>query len=517
MTSGRDEVHAVEMRGIDKRFGNTQALSGVDFVASPGEVHGLIGHNGSGKSTLIKILSGRVSADSGSVHPAAPAGSAASTKLSFVHQNLAVLPELTVTENLMLAEFGVRRGIVPIAWRREHRLAGRLLRQHGLQIDPRAKLADLAPVDRALIAIIRALSPSVEAPEVRPEVLVLDEPTVFLPRTEVSRIFGLVRNMVDQGTCVVFVSHRLDEILDFTDRVTVLRDGRVVTTTDTADLDRESLVDLIVGHRAGAAVVSTAPAMEPGRKDHAYRIQVSNRNWRRDVDIQVRAGEIVGVTGLIGSGYEQLVTGPYGDRRAAQSSTTGSLTVAGRTYDMAGMTPWTARRLGLEYIPADRITGAVIGELTLAENLVMGDLGPYFRRGFLRFGNIREQVLDLLHGFAVTPADPELSVGGLSGGNQQKVVVARTMHRGPRLLLLHEPTQGVDVGSRRQISEHIRRAAADGAAVVCASADEDQLAELCDVVHVIGEPGIVASLSGAGLTAPALVRSVVGSAGEVVR
>lgn len=507
-------MHAVEMRGISKRFGNTQALDQVDFVASPGEIHGLIGHNGSGKSTLIKILAGRVQADRGSVRP--PSSGRAATQVSFVHQNLAVLPELTVTENLMLPDLGASHGVRPIAWRSERRRAEQLLRRNGLDIDPQAKLADLAPVDHALVAITRALSPSLGDPDLRPQVLVLDEPTVFLPRTEVGRIFGVVRNMVAKGTCVIFVSHRLDEVLDFTDRVTVLRDGRVIATTNTADLTRQELVDLIVGDRAPAApqaesLRTRSDSAQPGRD---YGIHVRRLGWRSPVDITVRSGEIVGVTGLIGSGYERVVTAPYGDRRATATPVSGSMTVDGASYDLLRQTPRRARGQGLEYIPADRTTGAVVGELSLGENLILGDLGPYFRRGLLHFGRMRQQVLDLLHGFGVTPQDPELAAGGLSGGNQQKVVVARTMHRGPRLLLLHEPTQGVDVGSRRQITDHVRAAAQAGAAVVCASSDEDQLVELCDRVHVIGETGLVATLAGADLTPSSLVRAVVGSGGE---
>jgi ribose transport system ATP-binding protein len=498
----REHQPVVALRHISKTFGGVRALHDVDLTIRRGEVHGLLGENGSGKSTLIKILSGFYAADGGGELeingrpvplPLRP-GQFRGLGMSFVHQDLALVRSLSVVENLLVGDLASHR-----SWRlsraRRRRRAQEIFTSFGLELDPRAKVSDLRPTDRALLAIVRAVE------EIRANtagdgseygLLVLDEPTVFLPASDRDELFAIVREIAATRASILFVSHDLDEILAITDRVTVLRDGKVRGTVDTARSSDEALVEMIIGRRLQALSI--------GRRqtDAGKAISVTGLTGRyaRDVSLTARAGEVVGLTGLLGSGFEEIPYYLFGARSAAA----GRLEVNGKSYDLRGMSPSRALEAGVALIPADRQRDGSIGSLSVGDNVTLPVLHRYRSRVGLNRSRMRSDARTLLEQFDVRPPDPRLRYRSLSGGNQQKAMLAKWLQTKPSLLLLHEPTQGVDVGARQQIFQLTRKAAADGTAVVCVSTDYEQLAAVCDRVVVFGRGRVARELTGDQIT-----------------
>jgi ribose transport system ATP-binding protein len=497
-----DDRPVVVLRHISKTFGGVRALHDVGLAIRRGEVHGLLGANGSGKSTLIKILSGFHAADGGGelevngrpvslpLHP----GQFRSLGMSFVHQDLGLVGSLSVVENLLIGDLTSHRRW-RLSWARERRRAQATFESFGLELDPRAKVSDLRPADRALLAIVRAVQ------DIRANtaddgseygLLVLDEPTVFLPANDRDQLFAIVREIAATRASVLFVSHDLDEILQVTDRVTVLRDGNVHGTVDTAGASDEALVEMIIGRRLAAL------SIERDQTEAAKAISITGLTGRyaRDVSLTVREGEVVGLTGLLGSGFEEIPYYVFG----ARSATAGRLDVDGKTHELRGMTPSRALEAGVALLPADRQRDGSIGSLSVGDNVTVPVLHEYRSRAGLNRSRMRNDARKLLKEFDVRPPDPRMKYQSLSGGNQQKAMLAKWMQTKPSLLLLHEPTQGVDVGARRQILQLIRKAAADGTAVVCVSTDYEQLAAVCDRVVVFGRGRVARELTGDQVT-----------------
>jgi ribose transport system ATP-binding protein len=492
----------VALRNISKTFGGVRALHDVDLTIRRGEVHGLLGENGSGKSTLIKILSGFHAADGGGeleingrpvslpLHP----GQFRSLGMSFVHQDLGLVRSLSVLENLLVGDLTSQRRW-RLSWARERRRAQETFKAFGLELDPRAKVADLRPTDRALLAIVRAVE------EIRAHtaddgsqhgLLVLDEPTVFLPASDRDQLFAIVREIAATRASILFVSHDLDEILEITDRVTVLRDGKVRGTVDTAQVSNDALVEMIVGRRLQALSIER----EQAKPRQAISISGLTGRYARDVSLMVREGEVLGLTGLLGSGFEEIPYYLFGARSAAA----GRVEVEGKSYDLRGMSPSRALDAGIALIPADRQRDGSVGSLSVGDNVTVPVLHKYRSRVGLNRGRMQRDARKLLEQFDVRPPDPRLKYGSLSGGNQQKAMLAKWLQTKPSLLLLHEPTQGVDVGARQQIFQLTRKAAADGTAVVCVSTDYEQLAAVCDRVVVFGRGRVARELTGDQLT-----------------
>jgi ribose transport system ATP-binding protein len=498
-------THPVEprlaLRGLSKSFGGTHALRGVDLTVLPGEVHGLLGENGSGKSTLIKILAGYHAPDEGRLRidgadvrlPLAP-GQFRELGMSFVHQDLGLVESLDVLENLRVAELASSRSRFHISWRSERARARETFERYGVRLDPAAAVGELKPVERALLAIVRALE-EIRAVGRGHGLLVLDEPTVFLPREGVERLFALVREAAANGAAILFVSHDLDEVRGITDRVTVLRDGALVGTVETGETTEASFVEMIIGRRL-------AKLEEPTHADLGDRrvaVSVEHLAGRivEDVSFQVHEGEIVGLTGLIGSGFEEVPHLLFGATRARR----GRLVLRGAAIELDRLTPSVATRAGLALIPADRKTDGSVGALPVVENLALSVLHRYFNGVALERRRMRRDAGDLMRTFDVRPPDPSLLYGELSGGNQQKALLAKWLQTEPRLLLLDEPTQGVDVGARHQIFELLRSAVVEhGMHVLCASSDYEQLAILCDRVIVFGRGRVWRELAGADVS-----------------
>lgn len=489
---------ALELTNISKQFGATRALDGVDLTVAHGEVHALLGENGSGKSTLIKVLAGVHEPEPGGSlvidgRPAPlpmPAGAYHERGLSFVHQDLGLARPLTVLENLVGAAARSEYSRFHVNWRREAGLAREMLQRYGVDIDPRAIVNELPPVGQALVAIARAaeeLRDFRERTGATSSVLVLDEPTVFLPEEELEFLFDLIRQIVEQGSSVIFISHDLPAVRTIADRVTVLRDGRVVANASMADVSDDEIVEYIVGpaksrelHQHGGSFHVERPV------DRSAPPKLVVRDLRgerlRHLDLDVAPGEVVGLAGLLGSGAEEVPYLLFGAQRAAA----GTATIGERSVDLTRHQPAAAVQLGFSFIPADRNRDGIAREIEVDRNMLALVLRRFSQGGRLRNRRLRSTADQRAVDFDVRPQRTDLLIGNLSGGNAQKVVLAKWLETEPDVLLLHEPTQGVDVAARAQIYRKILDAAdARGMGVVWVSSDFEELATTCDRIVVM--------------------------------
>ena len=473
----------LELTGVSKTFDGIRVLHDIELAVRPGEVMGLIGENGSGKSTLIKILSG--------FHPADPGATVAiggtdvtdtlgagpmKTGMAFIHQDLALVGSMTVLENLRIARFATGVG-GRIRWSAERTRVRRFLARAGLDVDPDARVADLSVTERALVAVARGLADIDESGEHSSHrLLVLDEPTAYLPHDGAERLFGVLRDLTREGASVIFVSHRLDEVLSLCDRVTVLRGGKQVACVSSEGKTQDDLLELMLG-RATEELYPETP--DPGG-DPLLTVEGLAGGALTEFSFQARPGEIIGFAGLPGSGYDEV---PYLLTGARPAS--GALTIDGSSWDAAAMTPRAAIESGLALLPADRLRAACAPALTVRENMTLPTLSAFTRfRTLIQQGRERRVAMAQADRFSVHPRRPESALRFLSGGNQQKVMLAKWLLAEPRVLALHEPTQGVDVGAKREIFAHLSDAAAAGAVVLMSTVEHEDLAHLCTRVHV---------------------------------
>jgi ribose transport system ATP-binding protein len=504
----------VIVRNLSKTFGGATALDRVSLALAPGEIHGLLGENGSGKSTLIKVLAGFHYPDAGTLEvsgqavplPLAP-GQFQNLGFAFVHQDLGLIPALTVLENLRLPFLATSRA-PRLSWRTMHRQAHQALLAHGVDIDTHARVGDLAPVQRSMLAIVRAvesISGGLGDDGVVGTLLVLDEPTVYLPQRETETLFGLVRRVAAAGTGVLFVSHDLDEVLAICHRVSVLRDGRLVGTEARADLTKARLVQLIVGHEVEPSRVErkNAPsAVSATERSVAARVDMASGEVIDKVSFEVAAGEVIGATGLAGSGFEEL---PY--LLFGATPGIGTLELRGRVpLALHRLRPNRAVDEGIILVPGNRQMDGCVQSLSVSENVSLPTISRFVRGMILRHRRERAATREVLNRFSVRPPDPQLRAGNLSGGNQQKVLLAKWLQLAPKLLLFDEPTQGVDVGARDEIFALLRAETERGAAVVCASSDHEQLATICDRVLIFSRGHVVNELRGEQLTKEEITR-----------
>lgn len=504
------QAPALVIRNLSKSFGGARALDGVDLTVKAGEVHGLLGQNGSGKSTLIKLLSGFHTPEPGAQvelygKPVAlPLGANELRRLglAFVHQHLGLVPSLTVLENLRIGEFATERRWF-INWRAEAAKARATFERFQLDINPRANVAELPQVERALLAIVRAFEQvrASQAEHGGGGILVLDEPTPFLPKAGVERLFELVRNIVANGASVIFVSHDIDECLAITDRATVLRDGRVAGTLVTHGSTYGDFVELIVGRRIAAYHAEHSHGI-----DEAAGISVQGLSGGavHDFSLDLRAGEIVGLTGLIGSGFADVPYLLYG----AQHARAGTLTIEGRGHAVPALDPARAQKIGLALLPADRLGSGGVGNLTITDNVTLPVLKRFLRLFKLDRRAMGHRAGELGESYDVRPNRPDMTLDSLSGGNQQKVLLAKWLQTQPKLMLLDEPTQGVDIGARQHIYQAIDEASGTGMTVLCSSTDYEQLAQLCDRVLVFARGIVVRRLEGAAISKDQIAEQV---------
>jgi ribose transport system ATP-binding protein len=494
--SGSAGTPVLRVRELSKSFVGRTVLSKVALDVAPGEVVGLLGQNGSGKSTLIKVVSGYHAPDAGSsveVNGVALDSSLGNSGLAdldmaFVHQNLGLFDDSSVLDNLMANRWVKRGG--HIRWRALRASGQALLDDFGLDVDLDAPVSALTQGDKAVLAIARAVGELAHLPS---GLLVLDEPTPYLARAEVQRLFAAMRSAAERGIGILFVSHRLDEVRDVTDRVVVLRDGSVVADRATADLSDDELVELIVGR----AITDFYPTVPVSTGETVLAVHDLAARGDATLSFDIRRGEIVGMTGLLGSGFEVVPYALAGDR----AGTAGTLVIDGEAVDIATLTPPAAISHGLALVPADRSRLGVAGTMSVGENISLPWVDRLTRGVRIDRAAERTAVSELLDRFDVRPRDADALMETLSGGNQQKTVLARWIAEQPRVLLLHEPTQGVDVGARQQIFAVIRDAVEQGMSVLYCSLEYEDLAHMCDRVHVFRDGQIVAELMGSEISA----------------
>jgi ribose transport system ATP-binding protein len=485
-----DPDTVLAIRSLSKEFVGQRALDDVSFEVSRGEVHALLGENGAGKSTLIKVLAGVHHADHGVIEVsgrALPArhrpGDAAALGLHFVHQDLGLVEALSVAENIALGR-GYAHRHAAIDFRATERRARELLGAMGSDVAPAALVGELSRPDQVMVVIARAFAADAR-------VIVLDEVTASLPTPQVERLSELLMRSRRAGIAFIFVTHRLAEVLAIADRVTVLRDGSKVATLPVGEVDHDRLVELIVGH--------AVDQLEPDRQRVAGSGALSvdgllGRGLSKPISFDVARAEVVGLTGLTGSGAREVARMLGG----AERPRAGQARLDGEALPLAH--PARLSRAGCAYVPGDRLAEGIAPDLTVRENLFLAAVAGGGRWRGPRAE--RQAARRLLKRHRVRPDDqPERLLASLSGGNQQKVVVARALARRPRLLVLDDPTVGVDVGARAELHRLIRRAADAGACVVFASSDFHEVAEQCDRVLVMNGGSMGRELRGAELSA----------------
>lgn len=484
---------ALVVEGIGKRFGATVALEGVGLSMRAGEVHALMGENGAGKSTLGKVIAGLHRQDSGSVRVGGRRLAAGSVEdahragVRIVHQELAQCPSLSVAANLCLhrppTSWG---GLLDHAAARER--AGELLAGLDPGIDVRAELGSLPPGRRQIVQIASALAGSHDSE--RPRVIIFDEPTSSLSVAEGERLLAIVRRLAGDGLTVVYVSHRMGEIFACCDRVTVLRDGRFVATSEVRAIDEASLVEQMIGRR-----IEVVAATERRVAELSPRLVVKGMRSPgklHGIDLGVRPGEILGLGGLVGAGRSELLDAIFGlDARAS-----GEVVVEGER--LAGRSARAAIGAGVGYVPEDRKLQGLCFEMSLRENIVLPRVGRLARAGVRRMRRERGLFEERRSALAIKAPRESARPGTLSGGNQQKLLLGRWLSNDARVLLLDEPTRGIDVGTKAEIHRLIRRAAEGGAAIVLVSSEMPELLALADRILVLCEGRLAGELSGEG-------------------
>jgi len=485
----------LEMKGITKRFPGVLANDNVDFDVRAGEVHTLLGENGAGKSTLMKILYGLYAADAGTVlfrgKPVSiqEPSDAIATGIGMIHQHFMLVPTLTVAENVALGlhtQHGVTQDLNPVRERiRELSAAYRL------HVDPDAHIWQLAVGERQRVEIMKAIYRDVS-------LLVLDEPTAVLTPAEVDDLFVTLRQMTDSGKGLVFISHKLHEVMALSDRITVLRAGKITGHTTPAEASRERLAQLMVGRP-----VKLAPDREDVKVGEP-RLVIENLSSLSDrktpavhnLSLSVRSGEIVGIAGVSGNGQRELAEAVAGLRTVDS----GTVTINGNLATNAS--PREVRRLGMSYVPESRMKEGVVADFTVAENLIIVNHNeqPISRRGFLNFKAIRERCTDLVERFTVKTPTLDTPTSSLSGGNIQKLIIARELSSDPDVLIAAQPTRGVDIGAAEYIHARLMDQRREGVAILLISEDLDEVMGLSDRIAVMYEGEIMAIVDAADAT-----------------
>jgi len=495
----------LEVRDLTKDYIGVRALDAVSLTVEPGEIVGLVGHNGAGKSTLSKILAGLERASDGDLAvdgvPVSPrsAGEAVRAGIGLVPQRLAVIGTLTVRQNMLLGLRAHRRagGGDPAA--RLEEIAGEL----GIAGLLSRRADRIGPATQRLLMIARTLLRE-------PKLLILDEPSAAFSAAEVERLFAIVRRLRERGIAVIYVSHRLEEVLALSDRVVAFAQGRVIADRPAATLDKAALADLIAGRHVEHVSTGSAPAAAPARRDGVPALvcrDVTVAPKLRRIDLEVGAGEVVGLTGLVGSGRTTLLNALWG---VAAPITDGEVLVAGEPFTPSRPRAAMARRVA--YVPENRARNSLVASMSVLQNVTLPTVRRYRSRVRPLLGRRpeREAVAPLLERLRVRPAGAlQRPISALSGGNQQKAIIARWLLIDVGLLLFDEPTEGVDVGGREEIYAVVRELAQRGVGVLLSSSDVEEVVEQCDRVLVMREGTIAAELAGAELTVDRVSRACI--------
>jgi ribose transport system ATP-binding protein len=475
----------LQMQGISKSFPGVQALTSVDFSVASGEIHALVGENGAGKSTLMKILTGALLQDEGQISLRGQAveinnpGDAQRLGISMIHQELSLIPHLTVGQNIFLGREPRTRLRAIIDWKALYSQAQVLLDQLNLKVDARASVQALSIAERQMVEVAKALS-------FKADLIAMDEPTSSLTDKETEVLFEVMRSFKARGLSIIFISHRLEEVFEISDRVTVLRDGETIGTNPTTDLDDDQVVHMMVGRQLGelypkdelerGAVVLEASNLEDGRELHR-------------VSIELRAGEILGIAGLAGAGRTALAETLFGVRPSIR----GGIKIGGRAVKLRHPGQAIQQRMG--FVPEDRKLQGLFLNMAVRENLVISTLPEISRFSFVNFRRADQLARDFVEQLKIRTPSVKQLVRNLSGGNQQKVIIARWLTLKPRILILDEPTRGIDVATKAEIHALMNDLAKDGVAVMVVSSDLPEVLGVSDRILVMRSGRVVAEFS----------------------
>ena len=488
------------MAGISKRYGGVRALEQADLAVSAGRIHAILGENGAGKSTLIKVMSGVVAPDEGTMNLDGRAVSFASPAAAnqagvvCIFQELSLIPDLSVADNIVISSPPTRMGLIDR--RRQRVIAEEALTRAGApDIHPSALIKDLPLSRRQLVEIAKALAR-------KPRILILDEATSALTAADVAKVFVVLKRLREEGLALLYISHRMHEIAELADECSVFRNGRKVATYEAGTKTDNEVVELMIGREYShvfppkpVAALSGTPALETRGLSWTNRL--------RDISLRVRAGEIVGLGGLDGQGQRELLLALFGVLRGCR----GEVRIDGAAVRIASPTQAKSEGVGMALIPEDRKTEGLMLPMTVRENLTFASLDRISRRGFIDREVENRLIDEMIALLAIKTAGPDIAVGSLSGGNQQKVVIAKWLMNKPRIILLNDPTRGIDVGTKQEIYVLLRKLADAGAAVLFYSTDYDELIGCCDRVLVLYDGAVKKELIGADITEKALIAS----------
>ena len=488
------------MEGICKRYGGVRALEDASLTVEAGRIHAILGENGAGKSTLIKIMAGVVAPDEGrmlmqdrEVTFRSPA-QAATAGIACVFQELSLIPDLSVADNISISNPPRRLGLIDRGAQR--RLAEEALARAGAEdIHPRALVRDLPLSRRQMVEIAKALG-------WKPRILILDEATSALAADDVSKVFAVLKRLRSEGLALLYISHRMHEIAALADECTVFRNGRNVASYAAGTRSDAEVVELMIGRE----VSNVFPAKPQRPLEATPALSCDNLGWSdrlRNISLKVSPGEVVGLGGLDGQGQRELLLALFGVLRG----TTGTVSIDGAVRSVASPGAARGSGIGMALIPEDRKTEGLMLPMTVRENLSFAALDRLSARGVIDRGREQDAIDEMIRLLGIKTAGLDIPVGALSGGNQQKVVIAKWLMRRPRIILLNDPTRGIDVGTKQEMYQLLRRLADAGAAILFYSTDYDELVGCCDRVLVLYDGRIVRELEGAGITQRALIAS----------
>ena len=497
------------MEGVSKRYGGVNALTGADLAVEAGRIHGVLGENGAGKSTLMKIMTGVVRPDEGrmtldgrAVTFASPAAANAAG-IVCIFQELSLVPDLSVADNICISNPPRRFGLID--GRTQRRIAEEALaRAGGEDIHPLAPIKDLPLSRRQLVEIAKALVRN-------PRILILDEATSALTAADVRKVFSVLKRLRQEGLALLYISHRMAEIAELADECTVFRNGRNVGTFKSGTKTDTEIVELMIGREYSHAF---PPKPAPKASTETPALEVRNLSWNnrlKDISLTARAGEIVGLGGLDGQGQRELLLALFGVLR----STTGEVLIDGKKCNLSGPSDAKQGHVGMALIPEDRKTEGLMLPMSVRDNLSMASLGQFSKGGLVDRAAENKAIEDMIALLQIKTDGTAVAVGTLSGGNQQKIVIAKWLMTKPKVILLNDPTRGIDVGTKAEIYQLLRKLADQGAAILFYSTDYDELVGCCDRVLVLYDGAIGRVLTGAEITERALVSSALNVGGAV--
>jgi ribose transport system ATP-binding protein len=497
------------MQGVSKRYGGVRALQNADLVIEAGRIHAVLGENGAGKSTLIKIMAGVVAPDEGRMlldgRPVSFASPAAANAVGIacIFQELSLIPDLSVADNIAISNAPRRFGLIDR--RAQRRMAEEALSRAGADnIHPLALVKDLSLSRRQIVEIAKALAR-------KPRILILDEATSALTAADVAKIYGVLKRLRAEGLALVYISHRMHEITELADECTVFCNGRSVATYAAGTKTDNEIVELMIGREYNAVFPTVTPHSS---SDAPPLVEVRHLNWSgrlNDISLQLRAGEVIGLGGLDGQGQRELLLGLFG----VLHGMTGEVLIDGRPVTITGPSVAKRKEIGMALIPEDRKTEGLMLPMSVRDNLSFAALGTLSRWGIVDAAAERDAVERILRLLAIRTDGTDLPAGSLSGGNQQKLVIGKWLMMAPRILLLNDPTRGIDVGTKQEMYQLLRELAGNGAAILFYSTDYDELVGCCDRVLVMYDGAIKRELIGDEITERALVSNALNIGVEV--